>query len=99
MESEDLRPQDQEGHVAGEAEDAVNSLKSWVKPIYPDVVVFPKQEIALDFTIEVPANADPGTHWGSVVVQCPFQREAVRRYRRDSERLSSCALPERRRKN
>src|SRR5207248_8513234 len=51
MESEDIRPQDEEGHVAGEAEEAVNSLKAWIKPIYPDVVVFPKQEIALDFTI------------------------------------------------
>src|SRR2546429_1297833 len=67
MESEDIRPQDEEGHVAGEAEDAVNSLKSWVKPIQPDVVVSPKQTIALDFTIEVPANADPGSHWGGVV--------------------------------
>jgi hypothetical protein len=69
MESEDIRPQDEEGHVAGEAEDAVNALKNWVKPVYPDVVVFPKQEIALDFTIEVPVNADPGSHWGGVVVQ------------------------------
>jgi len=69
MESEDIRPQDEEGHVAGEAEDAVNSLKAWIKPIYPDVVVFPKQEIALDFTIEVPANADPGSHWGGVVIR------------------------------
>jgi hypothetical protein len=69
MESEDIRPQDEAGHMAGEAEDAANSLKSWVKPVYPDVVVFPKQEIALDFTIEVPANADPGTHWGGVVVR------------------------------
>jgi len=69
MESEDIRAQDEEGHVAGEAEDAVNSLKSWVKPIQPDVVVSPKQTIALDFTIEVPANADPGSHWGGVVVR------------------------------
>jgi hypothetical protein len=69
MESEDIRPQDEEGHVAGEAEGAVNSLKSWVKPKYPDVVVFPKQEIALDFTIDVPVNADPGSHWGGVVVR------------------------------
>ena len=69
MESEDIRPQDEEGHVAGGAEDAVNSLKDWVKPKYPDVVVFPKQEIALDFTIDVPPNADPGSHWGGVVVR------------------------------
>jgi hypothetical protein len=69
MEAEDIRPQDEEGHVAGESEEAVNSLKSWVKPVYPDVTVFPKQEIALNFTIDVPANADPGTHWGGVVVR------------------------------
>jgi hypothetical protein len=69
MESEDIRPQDEEGHVAGEVEDAVNSLKDWVKPVYPDVVVFPKQEIPLDFAIDVPANADPGSHWGGVLVR------------------------------
>jgi hypothetical protein len=69
MESEDIRPQDEAGHVAGGAEDAVNSLKDWVKPIYPDVAVFPKQEIALDFTIDVPPNADPGSHWGGVLVR------------------------------
>ena len=69
MESEDIRPQDEAGHVAGESEDAVNSLKSWVKPIQSDVMVPPKQKIALDFTIEVPANADPGSHWGGVVVR------------------------------
>jgi hypothetical protein len=69
MESEDIRAQDEVGHVAGDAEDAVNSLKSWVKPKYPDVVVFPKQEIALDFTIDVPVNADPGSHWGGLLVR------------------------------
>jgi hypothetical protein len=69
MEAEDVRPQDEEGHVAGESEDAVNSLKAWVTPKYPDVTVFPEQEIALDFTIDVPANADPGTHWGAVTVR------------------------------
>ena len=59
--------------MAGEVEDAVNSLKNWVKPVYPDVVVFPKQEIALDFTIDVPPNADPGSHWGGVLVRtAPF---------------------------
>jgi len=69
MESEDIRPQDEAGHVAGEAEDAINSLKSWVQPIQPDDVVPPKHKIALDFTIDVPANADPGSHWGGVVVR------------------------------
>lgn len=69
MEAEDIRPQDEEGHVAGESEQAANSLKDWVKPEYPDVTVFPKQEIALNFTIEVPADADPGSHWGGVVVR------------------------------
>jgi hypothetical protein len=69
MEAEDIRPQDEEGHVAGEAEDAANSLKNWVKPVYSDVAVYPKQEIVLDFTIDVPPNADPGTHWGGLAVR------------------------------
>jgi hypothetical protein len=68
LEAADVRQQDEEGHAAVAEEDAANSLKAWVTAIYPDVVVFPKQEIPLDFTIEVPANADPGTHWGEILV-------------------------------
>jgi hypothetical protein len=69
VEAEDIRPQDDEGHVADKSESAANSLKDWVKPEYPDVVVYPKQEIALDFSIDVPANADPGTHWGGLAAR------------------------------
>src|SRR5437879_10040022 len=37
-------------------------------PLFPYTTLF-RSEIALDFTIEVPANADPGSHWGGVVIR------------------------------
>jgi hypothetical protein len=68
LEAVDVSQQDEEGHAAVAEEHAANSLKAWVTPIYPDLVIFPKQEIPFDFTIEVPPNADPGTHWGEILV-------------------------------
>jgi hypothetical protein len=60
--------QDEEGHAGIGEEDPVNSLKSWVTPAIPDVNVAPKEKITLDFTIDVPLNADPGSHWGALLV-------------------------------
>lgn len=56
-----------EGHAAVEPEAAANSLKSWVTPEYSDLDVFPKQQITLPFSVDVPVNADPGSHWGALV--------------------------------
>jgi len=67
VESADLAQQDEEGHAAVEGENAANSLKAWVTPLIPDLNVAPKQEIALQFSIDVPANADPGSHWGAIL--------------------------------
>jgi hypothetical protein len=54
-------------------ETSANSLRTWVKPVIPDLYVAPKQEIALDFTIDVPMNADPGSHWGTLLrLRVPF---------------------------
>jgi len=60
MESEDIRPQDEAGHVAGAKARTPSTPEKLGEAIQSDVVVPPKQKIALDFTIEVPANADPG---------------------------------------
>jgi hypothetical protein len=69
LEATDYSAQDEAGHVLVEGEeDRANSLKDWVHPEYPDLTVFPKQEITLDFSIDVPANADPGSHWGALLV-------------------------------
>ena len=67
LEAVDVGPQDELGHAAVEAEDAANSLKAWVTPAYPDLGVAPRQEIELPFSLDVPANADPGSHWGAIV--------------------------------
>jgi len=70
LETDDLAVQGEEGHaVVGGEEDPTNSLKAWVTLAIPDLVVFPKQKIKLDFTIDIPANADPGSHWGALLVR------------------------------
>ena len=69
LEATDYSAQDDAGHILVEGEeDRANSLKDWVHPDYPDLTVFPKQEITLDFSIDVPVNADPGSHWGALLV-------------------------------
>ncbi|MGD1082057.1 MAG: hypothetical protein ABR881_27375 [Candidatus Sulfotelmatobacter sp.] len=68
MQAIDVAQEDEEGHaLAGGAEAAANSLKDWITPEYPGLSVAPKQEITLPFSIDVPANADPGSHWGALV--------------------------------
>jgi hypothetical protein len=67
LEGADIGPQDEEGHATVEREDAANSLKAWLKPAYPDLNVAPKQEITLPFSVDVPASADPGSHWGALL--------------------------------
>ena len=64
----DVAQQDEEGHAAVAEEDPANSLRDWVHPEYPDLTVFPKQEITLNFSVDVPPNADPGSHWGALLV-------------------------------
>jgi len=68
LEAADFAAQGEEGQIAVDGEeDAANSLRTWVKPAIPDLYVAPKQEITLDFTIDVPTNADPGSHWGTLL--------------------------------
>src|SRR2546429_2418687 len=67
LDGADIGPQDEEGHATVEREDAANSLKAWLKPAYPDLNVAPKQEITLPFSVDIPANADPGSHSGALL--------------------------------
>ena len=68
LEAADFAAQGEEGQIVVDGEeDAANSLRTWVKPEIPDLFVAPKQEITLDFTIDVPTNADPGSHWGTLL--------------------------------
>ena len=68
LEAADVSQQDEEGHAAVAEENAENSLKAWVTAMIPDLNVYAKAEIPLDFSIAVPANADPGSHWGEILV-------------------------------
>lgn len=68
LEAADFAAQGEEGQILVDgAEDATNSLKTWVTPDISDLNVAPKQEITLGFAIDVPVNADPGSHWGTLV--------------------------------
>ena len=68
LQAADFAAQGEEGQIVVDGEeDAANSLRTWVKPVIPDLYVAPKQEITLDFTIDVPTNADPGSHWGTLL--------------------------------
>ena len=68
VQAADFAAQGEEGQILVDGEeDAANSLKTWVRPEIPDLYVAPRQEITLGFTIDVPTNADPGSHWGTLL--------------------------------
>jgi hypothetical protein len=69
LEGEDVAPQDEEGHVTvGAKIPEGNSLKEWLHPELNDFSVAPKQEFELKFTVDIPTAADPGTHYGALLV-------------------------------
>lgn len=69
LEAMDVAPQDEEGHVTvGGKIPEGNSLKEWLHPELNDFAVAPKQEFQLKFTVDVPTTADPGTHYGALLV-------------------------------
>ncbi len=69
LHGEDFSPQGEKGELkVGGPEAAANSLKTWLIPAIPDLSVAPQEEIRLDFAIDVPTDAEPGTHWGTLVV-------------------------------
>jgi hypothetical protein len=69
LEGADVAPQDEEGHVTvGAKIPEGNSLKQWLHPELNDFAVASKQEFLLKFTVDVPTTADPGTHYGALLV-------------------------------
>ncbi len=69
VEGADFSPEGEEGDLLVDGpEAAANSLKTWLKPEYSDLTVFPKEEITIDFAVDVPPDAEPGTHWGTLLV-------------------------------
>jgi hypothetical protein len=69
LEAMDVAPQDEEGHVTvGAKIPEGNSLKEWLHPELNDFSVAPKQEFELKFTVDIPTTADPGAHYGALLV-------------------------------
>src|SRR5437763_4127084 len=68
LEAADFKPQGEEGQILVDGEeDPSNSLKHWVTPTISDLTVAAGEEPTLDFSLDVPANADPGSHWGTLL--------------------------------
>src|SRR5438128_10300263 len=64
LEPADFTPQGEEGQILVDGEeDPINSLKAWVRTATPDVNIRAGTELAIDFSLDVPANASPGSHW------------------------------------
>jgi len=68
LEAADFTPQGEEGQILVDGEeDPINSLKNWVRIAAPDVNVPAGEEPTIDFSLDVPANASPGSHWGTLL--------------------------------
>lgn len=68
IEPESLVAFGQEGQVALTDEDPTFSLKSWVKVANPKAQIKPKEFGYFDFKIDIPTNAEPGSHYGALSV-------------------------------
>ncbi len=68
MEVEDIAPTGEAGHVIVEpAETETYSLASWITTEPSEFTLKPKEQKFVNFTIRVPANAEPGGHYGTVL--------------------------------
>ncbi|NMB56614.1 DUF916 domain-containing protein [Candidatus Beckwithbacteria bacterium] len=68
---EDFTTSGEEGNVVLEedTDQTSFSLAKWVELSTKDVVLQPKEEKAIAFTINVPKNAEPGGHYASILFQ------------------------------
>src|SRR6266568_4940045 len=68
LQAADFTPQGEEGQILVDGEeDPINSLKDWVTLAAPDVNIPAREEPTIDFSLDVPANASPGSHWGTLL--------------------------------
>src|SRR5438094_5174637 len=68
LEAADFTPQGEEGQILVDGEeDPINSLKAWVRAATPEVTIAAGEEPTLNFALDVPPNADPGSHWGTLL--------------------------------
>lgn len=67
---EDFRSTGEEGQVVLEETGMESySLRSWIKPSAPAIVVQPNAEIVYPFSIIIPRDAEPGGHYASILFQ------------------------------
>lgn len=65
---ENIGPSDEEGHVVVEpGENNSYSLASWVTVSPQSVTLGPNENAWVQFTINIPQNAEPGGHYGTVL--------------------------------
>jgi hypothetical protein len=65
---EDIAPSDEEGHVIVEpAETETYSVAKWIKVSPEKFTLQPNEGAWVQFSITIPANAEPGGHYGSIV--------------------------------
>lgn len=70
MEVEDFQPQGEEGRVAvGPQQDTTHSLKSWVRFAVEKFTIPPRARYPIDFTVEIPLDAEPGSHYGTILAR------------------------------
>ncbi|MDO8557880.1 MAG: hypothetical protein Q7S09_01655 [bacterium] len=70
MEVEDFTPQGEEGRVVVESrEDETSSIKDWVHFDLEQFTIFPKQDMAVEFTLDIPRDAEPGTRFGTILAR------------------------------
>src|SRR5439155_14837147 len=68
LQAADFTPQGEEGQILVDGEeDPSSSLKDWVRIASPDVNIPAGEEPTTDFSLDVPANASPGSHWGTLL--------------------------------
>ena len=67
VEHRNFSPIGEEGQAVLTPDDTPYSLASWIK-VNPSTITIPtKESKVFDFTIDVPSNAEPGGHFGSIV--------------------------------
>lgn len=68
IEVEDIAPTGEQGFVRVEPpETETYSLARWIKTEPNELVLQPREEKAVKFTITIPDNAEPGGHYGTVL--------------------------------
>ncbi len=70
MEVEDFTPAGEEGRVLVESRNSeAVSVKNWIHFDLEQFTIFPKQSLAVEFTLDVPSDAEPGSRYGTILAR------------------------------